>query len=322
MSGMEMMNSGNSRSFIRWLVSAAALLALTIHPLRAQPFQLIREWGTSGSEPGQFHYPRAIALSRDGHVYVTDEQNGRVQVFDENGGFLFQFATTCLGIAIGPDENVYVTDVSGGTPRLHKLSSTGSFLGDIFVEGGFAPSDVAIDEAGTLYVVASEAHKVYKLASDGSVLTSWGGFGSGPGQFQFPGGIALGPTGDVFVSDGNNYRIQKFDKQGSFLASWSIFPSIPSRLDVDRFGNVYVPDFDFDQMWKLDSQGNVLATWPELTVPQYTFIAVAATGRGEVYVADTNNNRILEYLDLSVARIFSDAFESGSTAAWISSPAD
>lgn len=141
-------------------------------------------------------------------------------------------------------------------------------------------------------------------------------------SFTFPGGIAIGPTGDVFVSDGNNYRIQKFDSQGNFLASWSIFPSIPSRLDVDRFGNVYVPDFDFDQMWKLDSQGNVLATWPEFTVPQYTFIAVAATGRGEVYVADTNNNRILEYLDLSVARIFSDAFESGSTAAWLSSPAD
>src|ERR1043165_2347250 len=101
------------RSFTQGLASLAALLALATPCLQAQPFQLIRQWGRFGTGPGQFHYPRGIALNREGHVYVTDEQNGRIQVFDENGVFLFQFgAETSSGvfgpwaIAVGPDENV------------------------------------------------------------------------------------------------------------------------------------------------------------------------------------------------------------------------
>ncbi|MEA2604899.1 MAG: hypothetical protein QOF89_5891 [Acidobacteriota bacterium] len=325
---MQEMPRVSSKSFTRWLVSAAALLALTTPTLRAQPFQLIRQWGTAGTGPGQFGYPRGIALSRNGNVYVTDEVNARVQVFDENGNFLFQFGNpgsgpgqlgAPWGITVGPDENVYVTDLSG-LPRLHKFSSTGSFLADLPVNGGFGPRDVAVDAAGNLYIAAEEAQRVYKLAPDGTFLRAWGGEGSAPGQFQFPQGIAVGPTGNVFVSD--HARIQKFDSQGSFLAAWSRPGMSFGQIDVDRFGNVYNPDFDSSVNWKFDSQGNLLATWPEFTVFQFTFLSIAATGRGEVYVIDTNNNRILEYLDLSVARIFSDAFESGSTAAWISSPAD
>lgn len=326
---MQEMPRVSSKSFTRWLVSAAALLALTTPALRAQPFQLIRQWGTAGSGPGQFGYPRGIALSREGHVYVTDEFNGRVQVFDETGNFLFQFGTPGSGpgqlgapfaITLGPDENVYVTDFLD-PPRLHKFSSTGSFLADIPLDGGFVARDVAADAAGNLYIAAEEVHKIFKLARDGSFLTSWGSNGSGPGQFQFPQGVAIGPTGDVFVSD--HEKIQKFDSQGTFLASWTRIGMSCGQIDVDRFGNVYNPDFDASMNWKFDSQGNLLATWPsDADFFRYTFISIAATGRGEVYVVDTNSNRILEYLDLSVARIFSDAFERGSTAAWISSPAD
>lgn len=48
----------------------------------------VREWGTSGTGPGQFVLPHSIQIDRAGVVYVADRENGRVQRFDQTGRFL------------------------------------------------------------------------------------------------------------------------------------------------------------------------------------------------------------------------------------------
>jgi len=48
----------------------------------------VREWGTPGTGPGQFHLPHGIAIDRDGVVYVADRENGRLQRFDADGRYL------------------------------------------------------------------------------------------------------------------------------------------------------------------------------------------------------------------------------------------
>jgi DNA-binding beta-propeller fold protein YncE len=48
----------------------------------------IREWGSAGTGPGQFHQPHGIAIDENGVIYVADRQNGRLQRFDLNGKFL------------------------------------------------------------------------------------------------------------------------------------------------------------------------------------------------------------------------------------------
>jgi DNA-binding beta-propeller fold protein YncE len=69
----------------------------------------IREWGTAGTGPGQFHLPHSIA-ARDGILYVADRQNGRIQRFDLEGRYLGDW--THLGktfsISIGPDGNLWI----------------------------------------------------------------------------------------------------------------------------------------------------------------------------------------------------------------------
>ncbi len=49
------------------------------------------EWGTSGSEEGQFSGPTGIAVS-DNLVFVADTGNERIQVFDLDGKFIFQWS--------------------------------------------------------------------------------------------------------------------------------------------------------------------------------------------------------------------------------------
>jgi DNA-binding beta-propeller fold protein YncE len=39
------------------------------------------KWGSSGSADGQFDNPVGVTVAADGRVYVTDEGNGRIEVF-------------------------------------------------------------------------------------------------------------------------------------------------------------------------------------------------------------------------------------------------
>jgi DNA-binding beta-propeller fold protein YncE len=48
----------------------------------------VREWGTAGTGPGQFHLPHGIAVDENGVIYVADRENGRIQRFNLDGRYL------------------------------------------------------------------------------------------------------------------------------------------------------------------------------------------------------------------------------------------
>jgi len=51
----------------------------------------LMEWGETGSEPGQFKTPHALAMDSDGLLYVGDRSNRRIQVFEQDGTFVRDF---------------------------------------------------------------------------------------------------------------------------------------------------------------------------------------------------------------------------------------
>jgi sugar lactone lactonase YvrE len=54
--------------------------------------KLIRQWGTPGTGPGQFHLPHAIVIAPDATIYVADRENGRIQHFDPHGRYLGEWS--------------------------------------------------------------------------------------------------------------------------------------------------------------------------------------------------------------------------------------
>lgn len=56
-------------------------------------------WGRLGGAPGEFHCPHAAVVDSTGRLFVSDRENNRIQAFDPEGRFLFQW--THLGATQG-----------------------------------------------------------------------------------------------------------------------------------------------------------------------------------------------------------------------------
>lgn len=207
---------------------------------------------------GALYLPQGVATDNLGNVFVLDTWNHRVQVFDSNGQYLWQFG-------------------SRGT-----------------LPGQFnRPLAITLDSANNVYVADWLNYRIQKLTSHGKPLVIWGNEGDAPGQFGLIKGIAVDSSGNVYVSD--NGRIQKFSSTGQILAVWtgsqdtvSIPFEGPIGLDIDTNDNLYVAD---GRILKLSPSGQLLQIWQnirlnnnELSYPQ----GVAVDRANNIYVLDSN----------------------------------
>jgi hypothetical protein len=74
--------------------------------------KFIKQWGSSGTGPGQFGIPHCLAMDSAGRLYVGDRDSNRIQVFTQDGTFKGQFTqfSRPSGIVIDRNDTIYVTD--------------------------------------------------------------------------------------------------------------------------------------------------------------------------------------------------------------------
>jgi DNA-binding beta-propeller fold protein YncE len=198
----------------------------------------LSEFGTGGTDDGQFWWPSSLAFDSENQLYVADEALQRISIFTREGTFLGKW-----GIA----------------------GSAGGQLNH--------PSYIAFDSEDNLYIADSLNHRIQKLTRDGEFLGKWGEPGSGPGQFNMPWGIVIDAAGNVYVADWRNDRIQKFSPDGRFLAQWGVSGDgdgqfyRPSGVAVDDEGILYVADWGNERVQVLSPEGELLAKFRGDSVP-------------------------------------------------------
>ena len=87
--------------------------------------KFIKEWGSKGPGRGQLSEPHTMAMDSRGRLFVGDRENNRIQIFDQEGGPLAEWPQfgRPSGIAITPDDTIYVADSeSGPDTGAHELS--------------------------------------------------------------------------------------------------------------------------------------------------------------------------------------------------------
>lgn len=155
-----------------------------------------------------------------------------------------------------------------------------------------APSGVACDPLGAVYVADTGNDRIAVYATDGAFLRSISGPGPGEGSLSSPAAVALGPEG-VYVADVGRSRIAVFGTSGDFVRSIALLA--PRGVAVGSDGTVYATAAGVDGVRVFRMDGSQ-ATWGSTGVVNGAFIApagVAVGGGGtSLYVADTGNKRV------------------------------
>ena len=126
--------------------------------------------------------------------------------------------------------------------------------------------DIALDNAGNLFVAEEGAHRVRRIDSAGRVTpfsgTGTAGYGGDEGpateaQLNRPVGLAVDSVGNVYVAERDGHRVRKIDPSGLITTfagtgesgtSGDDGPAIEARLEspravaVDSQSNLYIAD--------------------------------------------------------------------------------
>lgn len=263
-------------------------------------------------------------------IYVSDYQNGVVQVFDSNGNYLRQISHSFslpLSVAIDPQGNLYVkneSDGNSGSCAVDKFDSQGNFLLQIgacgVALGGIGPGifdnvgRVATDPAGNLWVSSGDDYYIQKYDAAGNFLSiicmaplalNKGSCTMATPQEEQPTIVAADGNGNVYVVPDPNFStppnlILQFDSKGRYQGVYgnpSNFSSI-GGIVFDASNNMYVADSgNFVQ--KFDSNGNYLSQFGSVGSAPGDFAgppgAIALDRTGNVYVLDPFGYRVLVF---------------------------
>lgn len=274
---------------------------------------------------GLFTRPRGIDFDSQRRLYIADSMNNRVVVYDTRTGTATNFggpiATNTAGmfnqplsVALDAADNLYVADANN-----HRIQRRNVQTGVWTVWGGptsgtgvgqfNTPFDVTVDSFTNIYVADHYNHRVQKrIATNGAwiVLIS-NGFANG--FVRFPSGVEVDASNRLYVSDfpstNDGPRIQVFTTNGVFVeqiggrASGLGGMERPYRMDFGLSNDLFVAEWGLDAaMRRVGSNAwEFIVGAGRLNNPE----GVAWEDRGYLYIADTDNQRIIRVLvtDLS-----------------------
>ena len=208
--------------------------------------------------------PWGVAITDDGHIIVSERKSYCVTILDIDGKKVKSFGLV--------SENV-------------EFSS---------------PRGVAITPDN--FILVADNHKIQKISMDGKCIASVGKQGSGPLEFEHPGGITISPiTRHIYIADHYNHRIQVLNPDLTFSNVFGTKGSAkgqfenPTNVAIDRRGLVYVTDAYNHRIQTFTPEGQFLSQFGtkgsspgQLDHPS----GITIDNNNLIYIAEWGNHRI------------------------------
>jgi len=294
----------------------------------------------------RLNQPSGVAVDHAGSIYVADSGNRRIgKVSDGIINAVSVFETAALAVApsriqLDPEGNLYIADTRDylvrqltTAGRTRTVAGTGAPGFSLSTRRATStplshPVGMAADGMGNLYIADELSHRVLRVTADGEMKLVAGtgiqGFAGDDGaatlaQLSSPVALAVDGFGGLYIADAGNHRIRFIAPNGTIRtiagtglpgasgdggAAVSAQLISPAGLVADFMGNLYIADTGNNRVLKIGREGivNVIAGTgqagysgdngpaiaAQLNAPQ----AIAIDAEGNLYVADTGNNRI------------------------------
>jgi hypothetical protein len=183
----------NRPTFLNWLPDSTLFVSDGYNGTRVAKFdkdgKFLLDWGMKGTPPNEkrpYYMNNVHGMALDPqtrHVFVNDRANHRIQVFDENGKFLYDF-------------------------------SMGQEPSDIHL--------IYIGADRSLWAFDRGTSKMLKYDLDGHFLYSFGTWGDFPGGFWGVHGFSVDQEGNFYVAEVDNGRVQKFKPRAAVNAAFLV----------------------------------------------------------------------------------------------------
>ena len=233
-------------------------------------------------------------------------------------------------------------------------NGTVGFSGDGSAANGAqlnGPFSAALDASGNLYIADQFNHRIRKVDASGNISTVAGngtagytGDGGAPtsATLDDPQGVVVDSSGNIYIADTTNSAVRKisggkitsivgssggsagYTGDGGPGTSAQVFH--PSALALDSAGNLFIADTGNEAIRKLTPAGIIstfagqggagfggdggAATRAQFSNPT----SLAFDGAGNLYVADTTNNRIRMIAPNGTVSTFAGSSSTGSYA--------
>ena len=165
-----------------------------------------------------------MSIDEEDLILLADRDAHQVLAFGTDGGLRFT-----LGERHHPRWQ---------SPFNHPTAASRAPDGEVYVSDGYGNS------------------VVHRFSGDGALRQTWGGPGTGAGEFTTPHCVWVDRMDRVLVADRENNRLQVFDREGARLAEWGDFHH-PMKIWVDDRDRTFVTD-QIPRISVLDPSGELV----------------------------------------------------------------
>ena len=252
-------------------------------------------------DPSKFEQTSGIAVDARGLVYFADSDNQRIRRVNADGTM-----TTVAGDGAG---------ASAACTAFNPVNDGANALAAHL----YNPAGIVVRADGTIVVADQQNNRIREISTSGAIRTIAGnglhnvyspGVPATASPMDWPGALALDTAGNVVFSEVHSNRIGRINgatgRVETIAPAGLPLPSIlnkPMGIAVDRAGSVWIADTGNHRVRRAAPDGTLTTVaggsqgfcgdgGPAASACFDTPMDVKLDSRGNIFVADTGNNRV------------------------------